>query len=143
MIPQPPFTIPSLFHVETILAWYATTLHQGHVAIPSQYFKDGDQITVTAHPDGGLLLFSQSGWQRIADKIKKLPAISEDSTYISEQLLNNVTIKTVQEQRLGIPKSFLEFAVLESEAIWAETDSHVQLWQPARFNEKITDIKQA
>ncbi|MDX1915647.1 MAG: hypothetical protein SFU55_08675 [Methylophilus sp.] len=142
MIPQPPFTIKSVLQDETILAWHKTTLRNLHVAIPNAYFKNGDQITITVHPDGGLLLYPVAAWAPIEEKMKSLPAFmsqgaSSGEPSMAERLLKNVSIETIHGQRVGIPESFLEYAALENDVIWAGTSTHVQLWQPARFAEKV------
>lgn len=147
MIPQAPFTIKSPLHDVTILAWHTVSLRNLHVAIPNQHFKNGEQITITAHPDGALLLYPIASWTPIENIFKKLNstkdvAINAEAS-LFERLFNNVSNETIHDQRVGIPESLIGYAALGNEVIWAETDTHVQLWQPARFAEKIAQAQQS
>ncbi|HOY70240.1 MAG TPA: hypothetical protein PL131_11160 [Methylotenera sp.] len=142
MIHQPPFTIKSPLHDVTIIAWHKVSLRNFHVAIPNQHFKNGEQITITVHPDGCLLLYPITTWTPIENMLKKLATnklerASKSEPSALERLLNSVSNETIHDQRVGIPEMFLNYAALDDEVIWAETATHVQLWQPARFAEKI------
>ena len=146
MIPQLPFTIKSPLHDVTIVAWHRVKLLNLHVTIPNQHFKNGEQITITVHPDGCLLLYPISTWTPIENILKKLPSIqqqdsSNSETTAFERLFNSFSNETIHDQRVGIPESFLGYAALENEVIWAETTTHVQLWQPARLAEKIAQAQ--
>jgi hypothetical protein len=68
----PTSLIPSSAN-KNIVNWCATTLRDLHVAIPNQHFKNGEQITITMHPDGCLLLYPIARWAPMAEKMKSLP----------------------------------------------------------------------
>ena len=147
MIPPAPFTIKSPLHDVAILAWHTVSLRNLHVAIPNQHFKDGEHITITAHPDGALLLYPITSWTPIENILKKLNSAKEVAidaeASLFERLFSNVSNETIHDQRVGIPESFIGYAALGSEVIWAETATHVQLWQPALFAEKIAQAQQS
>ena len=71
----------------------------------------------------------------------KIGASSSEAS-LFERLFNYVSNETIHDQRVGIPESFIGYAALGTEVIWAETDTHVQLWQPARFAQKIAQAQQ-
>jgi DNA-binding transcriptional regulator/RsmH inhibitor MraZ len=137
MLSQAPMPLSQLYDHTPVVAWHTLPVNRLHVAIPNQYFKDGDQITITVHPDGCLLLYPIVAWEPIERILKTLPLLDVDLSSVFQNLFNQVSTETIHKQQIGIPESFLTYAEIESEVIWAETATHVQLWQPALFATRI------
>ncbi len=137
MLPLTPFTLKTALQTETIVACYTTTLRDLHLVIPSKFFNHGDEIAIYPNPEGCLMVYPQTAWLKIEEGLKKRPTFDQTVDGMFAQLLNEVVTKPVQNHNLEITETLKQFAALKSEVIWAKTASHVQLWQPARFAEKI------
>ncbi len=133
---QTPLTIKTALQTETIVACYTTTLRDLQVAIPSKFYNHGDQIAICPNPEGCLMFYPHTAWQKIEESLKKRPTFDQTVDGMFAQLLNEVVIKPVQNHRLELTETLIQFAALTSEVIWAETTKYVMLWQPARFDEK-------
>jgi DNA-binding transcriptional regulator/RsmH inhibitor MraZ len=133
---QVPITIKNALGETIINSWFETTLHNSHLAIPQQHFKDGEQLTIHVHPENCILLYPISEWKTIEAKLNALPPLTSKQNALSN-LLKQLAIETIHNQQISIPESYLKYANLVHKVIWAVADTHVILYSPETFQQKI------
>ena len=105
------------------------------LAIPSKLRKEiGEQAVLTRGLDNCLFLFSMKEWERLAEKLGKLPFGQQDTRGFVRLLLSGaVEVENDQLGRILIPDYLKDYAQLKKRVIIAGLFNRLEIWDEERW----------
>lgn len=91
-----------------------------------------NQLTITKHPEGSLLIFPRPAWESFRDKVAALPM--EASGWKRLFLGNAMDVDIDASSRVLIAPELRAAAGLEREVMLLGMGSHFELWDKARYD---------
>lgn len=119
---------------------------KGRLNVPARY-RDalsesaGGKLTVTKHPDGCLMIFPRSEWERFRDRVAALPMQAHWWKRIF--LGNALDIELDSAARVLISPELRAAAGLAKEVVLLGMGSHFELWDAATYAAKEAEAMQA
>ncbi|WP_126979873.1 division/cell wall cluster transcriptional repressor MraZ [Saezia sanguinis] len=119
---------------------------KGRLNVPARY-RDalsesaGGKLTVTKHPDGCLMIFPRSEWERFRDRVAALPMQAHWWKRIF--LGNALDIELDSAARVLISPELRAAAGLTKEVVLLGMGSHFELWDAATYAAKEAEAMQA
>ena len=123
--------------------------HKGRVAIPAA-LRSGDTrkktlTTFVLAPgfDGCLALYSPGEWERVEDKLRKIPMGGRKGRAFQRAFLLNVVKVSVDAQgRITIPPALMSLAGLGKEAVLQGVLNRIEIWNPERLAAELKDSQE-
>ena len=95
-------------------------------------------VTVTAHPHGCLLFFSDKNWKKVSENFSLLESLDEQTSFWKRLILGFAeSIKIDSNNRVLIPLSSRQFANIDKKAILIGQGSYFELWDLKSWNQLI------
>ena len=95
-------------------------------------------VTVTAHPHGCLIFFSDKSWKKVSVKFSLLASLDESTSFWKRLILGFAeSLKIDSSNRVLIPISSRQFANLDKKAILIGQGSYFELWDLKSWNQLI------
>ena len=95
-------------------------------------------VTVTAHPHGCLLFFSEKNWKKVSENFSLLASLDEKTSFWKRLILGFAEpIKIDSSNRILIPLSSRQFANIDKKAILIGQGSYFELWDLKSWNQLI------
>ena len=95
-------------------------------------------VTVTAHPHGCLLFFSDKNWKKVSENFSLLASLDEQTSFWKRLILGFAeSIKIDSSNRILIPLSSRQFANIDKKAILIGQGSYFELWDLKSWNQLI------
>ena len=109
---------------------------KGRIAMPARHREvlnamGVQQLTVTKHPDGALLIFPRPAWEGFRDKVAALPMSASGWKRIF--LGNAMDVEIDASSRVLIAPELRAAAGLTREVMLLGMGSHFELWDAARY----------
>ena len=117
--------------------------------IPSKLRMElGEEVVITRGLENCLFVYSLVEWNKIVDKLKKLPFTKKNARNFNRFLLSGAIITELDKQgRANITSSLISFANLEKDCIIIGVNDRLEIWSKDNwdnfFNEnsdKLSDI---
>ena len=115
---------------------------KGRMAFPSRYRdkliqgSDG-QVVVTVDRDHCLLIYPFPEWERIEQKLIKLPALNRTARRLQRLLIGHATECQLDGNgRILVPPPLREFAGLEKRTVLIGQGNKFELWDELTWDEK-------
>ncbi len=108
---------------------------KGRIIIPSKFREDlQDTFILTRGLDGCLTIYSSDQWEKINERLAKLPNTKSAVRQYSRMLLSGATECTLDNQgRIQIP-SFLSKPVnIIKECVVIGVNDHIEIWDKATW----------
>lgn len=107
------------------------------LAIPTRLRKElGEVIVMTQGPDHCLFVYPMAIWERIAEKLSKLPVGQADTRNFVRFMLAGAAEGTLDSLgRILIPDNLKQYAGLGTKAIIVGVFDRVEIWSPERWEE--------
>ncbi len=113
---------------------------KGRLTIPAK-FRDQlvPGLVVTRNPSGKcLLVMPAEEWSRVAERVSALPLTDGRSALLRRALFSAAEdLKPDKQGRILISNRLREFASIENEVIVAGLNTHLELWNPQRWNQEV------
>ena len=111
---------------------------KGRIAMPSRHREvlsamGVQQLTVTKHPEGALLIFPRPAWETFREKVAALPMSASGWKRIF--LGNAMDVEIDASSRVLIAPELRAAAGLTREVMLLGMGSHFELWDAARYAE--------
>ena len=111
---------------------------KGRIAMPSRHREllaavCANQLTITKHPDGPLMIFPRPGWEEFRDRIAALPMSAAGWKRVF--LGNAMDVEIDAASRVLIAPELRRSAGLEKDVMLLGMGSHFELWDSARYAE--------
>ena len=129
--------------------YHHTIDDKGRIIIPSKFRNElGESFVVTRGLENCLFVYSLVEWNKIVDKLKKLPFTKKNARNFNRFLLSGAIITELDKQgRANITSSLISFANLEKDCIIIGVNDRLEIWSKDNwdnfFNEnsdKLSDI---
>ena len=119
---------------------------KGRIAMPARHREvlatlSGNQLTVTKHPEGSLMVFPRPAWESFRDKVAALPMSA--SGWKRVFLGNAMDIEMDSASRVLISPELRAAAGLTRDVMLLGMGSHFELWDAARYAEHEAKVMQS
>lgn len=119
---------------------------KGRIAMPSRHREvlsamGVNQLTVTKHPDGSLLIFPRPAWEAFRDRVAALPM--EAAGWKRVFLGNAMDVEIDGSSRVLIAPELRAAAGLTRDVMLLGMGSHFELWDAARYAEHEAKVMQS
>ena len=116
---------------------------KGRLAIPARHREalveaSGGQLVLTAHPHRCLLLYPQTAWAPIRDKVLAASSFNPQSAAIKRLLVGNARDEGLDSVgRLLVAPELRQFAQLEKQVWLVGQGSHFEIWSDANWQKQL------
>ena len=109
---------------------------KGRLIIPAKFREEiGESFVVTKGLDGCLFVYSLVEWEKIVNKLKKLPFTKKDSRVFSRFFLASATVCEFDRQgRINLMNSLTLYAGLKKECAIIGVNDRLEIWNLDKFN---------
>ncbi len=109
---------------------------KGRLIIPSKFREEiGNSFVVTRGLDGCLFVYSLVEWEKIVNKLKKLPFTKKDARIFMRFFLASATICEFDRQgRINLVNSLIEYADLKKECLVIGVNDRLEIWSLDKYN---------
>ncbi len=109
---------------------------KGRLIIPSKFRDEiGASFVVTKGLDGCLFVYSLIEWEKIVNRLKKLPFTKKDARTFSRFFLSSATVCEFDKQgRINLVNSLIDYAGLKKECAIIGVNDRLEIWPLDKFN---------
>ena len=109
---------------------------KGRLIIPSKFREEiGNSFVVTRGLDGCLFVYSLVEWEKIVNKLKKLPFTKKDARTFMRFFLASATLTEFDKQgRINLVNSLIEYAGLKKECLVIGVNDRLEIWALDKYN---------
>ena len=109
---------------------------KGRLIIPAKFREEiGNSFVVTKGLDGCLFVYSLVEWEKIVNKLKKLPFTKKDARTFSRFFLASATVCEFDRQgRINLMNSLTLYAGLKKECAIIGVNYRLEIWDLEKFN---------
>ena len=108
---------------------------KGRIIIPSKFRCElGDKFIVTRGIENCLFAYPEKEWDKIVEKLNKLPFTKKDARNFSRFFLSGATIVEFDKQgRINLPKNLIEHADIEKVCYLIGVSNRFEIWSEANW----------
>ena len=117
--------------VNTFMGQYTHSIDpKGRLIMPSKFREClGESFVVSQGLDHCLFVYTDEGWEQLAEKLKSLPLTNPNARKFTRFLLGSATVCEVDKQgRILLPAHLREFAKLDKDVVLVGVGSRVEIW---------------
>lgn len=113
------------------------------LSIPARFRKEiGDRAVLTRGLDGCLFLFPLEEWDKLADKLGKLPIGQQDTRAFVRLILAGASeVETDQLGRILVPDFLRDYAGLKKSVIIAGLFNRLEIWDDEKWTAYKTNLE--
>ena len=110
---------------------------KSRIVLPPKLREElGMRFVVTRGLEGCLFVYSSDEWNRLVDKLKKLPFTKKDARAFLRFFLSGATECTFDKQgRIALPVPLVNYAKLKKECVIIGVNDRLEIWAEDSFNE--------
>lgn len=118
---------------------------KGRLAVPAKHrellsAQTGGRLVLTAHPHRCLLLYPQSSWEPIQQKIMSLPSLDKQASLLQRLLVGHAEdIELDGAGRVLVSPVLREFAALEKQVMLVGQGSHFEVWSQENWKSQLDE----
>lgn len=103
---------------------------KGRIIIPSKFREElGDSFVLTRGLENCLFVYAMEDWNKIVEKLKKLPFTKKDARNFTRFFLSGATVVELDKQgRINITSPLVSYAKLEKECIIVGVNDRIEIW---------------
>ena len=129
--------------------YHHTIDDKGRLIIPSKFRTElGESFVITRGLENCLFVYSLVEWNKIVDKLKKLPFTKKDARNFTRFFLSGATITELDKQgRANIHPSLTSYASLEKDCVVIGVNDRLEIWSKQNWedffnanSDKLSDI---
>ena len=117
--------------------YHHTIDDKGRLIIPSKFRTElGESFVITRGLENCLIVYSLVEWNKIVDKLKKLPFTKKDARNFTRFFLSGATITELDKQgRANIQASLIDYASLEKDCVVIGVNDRLEIWSKDKWEE--------
>lgn len=109
---------------------------KGRIAIPTRHrdalVPDGAPLVITAHPHRCLLVYPQTEWEPISQRISAMPGLDRQTATIKRLLVGHAQVEELDSAgRVLVAPVLRQWAGLEKQLWLVGQGTHFELWSDA------------
>lgn len=107
---------------------------KGRMNFPAKFREDlGERFIITKGTDACAAVYSYEEWQRLAEKVKRLP---ESKAALLKRFFfaGAVEVEPDSQGRIVLPSHLREYAFLDKDVVVAGVLDKVEIWDKTRWN---------
>ena len=110
---------------------------KGRVAVPAKFRPQlGTGVVVTRGLDHCLFVYTETEWQKLAQKLVALPLTQANSrAFVRLMLAGAMQVSLDSQGRILLPDYLREYAGLNKEAVIAGLFNRVEIWDKQKWQE--------
>ena len=122
---------------------------KGRLIIPSKFRSElGESFVITRGLENCLFVYSLVEWNKIVDKLKRLPFTKQNARNFNRFFLSGATICELDKQgRVNIQSTLQEFASIQKDCIIIGVNDRLEIWSKEKWekffeenSDKLSDI---
>ena len=122
---------------------------KGRIIIPSKFREElGESFVLTRGLENCLFVYPLVEWNKIVERLKKLPFTKKDARKFTRFFLSGATIVELDKQgRINITSPLLNYASLEKECVIVGVNDRIEIWSKDKWenffdenSENLSDI---
>ena len=104
--------------------------HKGRIAIPAKFrAKLAAGCVITRGLDYSLFIYTKEEWQKLAEKLSKLPLSQADARAFARLMFSGASDAEIDRQgRIVIPVYLREYAGLKADSVICGLYNRIELW---------------
>ena len=108
---------------------------KGRIIVPKNYREElGESFIVTRGLENCLFVYAMSEWNKIVEKLKKLPFTKKDARNFTRFFLSGATIVELDKQgRINISSPLMNYASLEKECVVVGVNDRIEIWSKDKW----------
>lgn len=109
---------------------------KGRLIIPAKFREDlGNEFIVTRGIEKCLFVYSKDEWNKIVDKLKKLPFTNKDARNFTRFFLSGASMCEFDRQgRINISSNLINYASLNKECVVIGANDRLEIWSEVLWN---------
>ena len=118
---------------------------KGRLAVPARHrdaltVQAGGRLVLTAHPHRCLLLYPQSAWEPIQEKVMSLPSLDKQASLLQRLLVGFAEDMELDGAgRVLVSPVLREFAALGKQVMLVGQGSHFELWSQEAWRAQLDE----
>ena len=122
---------------------------KGRIIIPSRFREElGESFVLTRGLENCLFVYPLVEWNKIVERLKKLPFTKKDARNFTRFFLSGATIVELDKQgRINITSPLINYASLEKECVIVGVNDRIEIWSKEKWknffdenSENLSDI---
>lgn len=108
---------------------------KGRLIIPSKFRNElGESFVITRGLENCLFVYSLVEWNKIVDKLKKLPFTKQNARNFNRFFLSGATICELDKQgRINIQSTLQEFASIQKDCVIIGVNDRLEIWSKEKW----------
>ena len=117
--------------------YHHTIDEKGRIIIPAKFREElGNSFIITRGIENCLFVYPMQAWEKITDKLEKLPFTKKDARQFIRFFLSGATTAEFDKQgRVNITSPLISQAKLEKECIIIGTGDRLEIWSEKDWND--------
>jgi MraZ protein len=116
---------------------------KGRLAIPAKFRSAlADGLVVTRGIDRCLSVYPLAAWQGLAGKVSALSISDPDARLLKRMVFGEAVDEAMDAQgRIVLPPELRRYAGIEREAVVVGMNTHLELWDPGRWDKLTATVE--
>lgn len=108
---------------------------KGRIIIPKNYREElGNSFIVTRGLENCLFIYAMTEWNKIVEKLKKLPFTKKDARNFTRFFLSGATVVELDKQgRINIASPLMNYASLEKDCVVVGVNDRIEIWSKDKW----------
>ena len=117
--------------------YHHTIDDKGRIIIPSKFRTElGDKFVLTRGLENCLFAYPETTWNKIVEKLNKLPFTKKDARNFSRFFLSGATVVEFDKQgRINISSPLTTYANLTKECVVIGVGDRLEIWDNEKWNQ--------
>ena len=119
---------------------------KGRVVVPARLRRglapeSADTFTIVRGPEGCVNMYPLDEWRRYADRMRSMAVGDKQVRKFFRLISDSATESTIDGQgRVSLTRKLLEHAGVTGQAKLVGAFDHIELWNPAHFEEGVSSV---
>lgn len=109
---------------------------KGRLIIPSKFRNElGESFVITRGLENCLFIYSLVEWNKMVEKLKKLPFTKQNARYFNRFLLSGAIVCELDKQgRVNITSNLISFAGLNKDCVIIGVNDRLEIWSKENWD---------
>lgn len=113
---------------------------KGRIVVPGKFRENNSKLIVTRGLEKCLYLYTESEWQKMVDKLNKLPFTKKDArTFMRSFFAGATACEFDRNGRINITSPLVSYAGLTKECVVIGVNDRIEIWDETLYNEFLDD----